>query len=569
MFQLENLDNIPHKPGVYLFLGRKDEVLYIGKAKDLKKRVSQYFAANSVWKLDMLSKAIKVEYLLAQTESEALYLEDNLIKRHQPPYNSLLKWDNSYVFIKITKESYPQIFITRRKVNDGATYIGPKHMRRDLKELLQFFRQFLQRRWCKSTQFKQGVLCSDYFFWLCKGWCIMNIQWSNQWSKQQLVDVAAKQWLVLDREQSYYREEYQRLVNVVTDFFYGNSKPLVQHIHQVLQDAIQQEHFEYCARLKSILSHVNVFVEQQRVVMTQPLSGVLRLIRETWEYYVIVICVLYEGKVIDVIRNKQKKQEIWLDELQMWLAREFDVDSSRQKVFELSDGVFVLNGDLCKIKAISRKECVTLCEGFMEAYIAGSSFETDSVMNSLHQELQDRYQLKSYPYKIECVDISHFSWGRASGGLSCQVWWVPYKAGYRKYKIADKKIAGDDYASLRFVLQKRFGSMQQNKDYPDLMIIDGWIGQLHTIQQLIRDHPERNDYREQVQIAALGKWSARKRSQKSKGEREQLFVLENGWRIREYELRYDQIDMILTWARDEAHRFANAYRTKQMWMEWR
>jgi excinuclease ABC subunit C len=91
MFQLDNLSNIPHKPGVYLFFGRKEEVLYIGKAKDLYKRVSQYFSANSVWKLDMLSKATRVEYLLAQTESEALYLEDNLIKRHQPPYNSLLK----------------------------------------------------------------------------------------------------------------------------------------------------------------------------------------------------------------------------------------------------------------------------------------------------------------------------------------------------------------------------------------------------------------------------------------------------------------------------------------------
>jgi excinuclease UvrABC nuclease subunit len=303
-------------------------------------------------------------------------------------------------------------------------------------------------------------------------------------------------------------------------------------------------------------------------VMTEQRSWVLWLVRETSDYYIMVICVLYEGKVIDVIRNKQKKEEIWSEELQLSLAREFHVDLSKQKIFPLVAGSFVLNGDLCKMKVSSRKECLALCEWFMEAYIAGSSFEVDSVMNSLLKELQDRYQLQSFPYKIECVDISHLSGWWASGGLSCLVWGVSYKPAYRRYKI-DKTIAGDDYASLKFVLEKRFVSMGEHKDYPDLMIIDGWIGQLHAIQQLIREHPERDEYRELIQIVALGKWSARQRSQKSKGEREQLFVLEQGWRIREYALSYDQIDMVLTWVRDEAHRFANAYRTKQMWMEWK
>lgn len=116
----------------------------------------------------MLLNAQKVEFHIVTTESEALFLEDNLIKKHTPPYNSLLKADNSYAYIKITNEEYPQIFLTRFRDNDGSTYIGPKNNTRDVREMLHFFRQLFQFRGCKKVQFQQGQLCSDYFFGLCE-----------------------------------------------------------------------------------------------------------------------------------------------------------------------------------------------------------------------------------------------------------------------------------------------------------------------------------------------------------------------------------------------------------------
>jgi len=112
----------------------------------------------------MLEKADKVDFLIVKNESEALYLEDNMIKQHQPEYNNLLKADNSYVYIKITKESFPQIFLTRKKINDNALYIGPKNDTIQLKKFLQYLRQIVKFRGCKTTQFKQGKLCSDYYF---------------------------------------------------------------------------------------------------------------------------------------------------------------------------------------------------------------------------------------------------------------------------------------------------------------------------------------------------------------------------------------------------------------------
>lgn len=159
-----DISKIPTQAGVYLFKDRKDEILYIGKAKNLQKRLTQYFSPNSLRKQEMLSKATKVDFLTVKNESEALYLEDNLIKQHQPFYNNLLKADNSYTYIKITKEQFPQIILTKRRNNDGAIYIGPKNDTIQLKKFLQYLRQILKFRGCKTTQFKQGKLCSDYYF---------------------------------------------------------------------------------------------------------------------------------------------------------------------------------------------------------------------------------------------------------------------------------------------------------------------------------------------------------------------------------------------------------------------
>ena len=166
-----DISKIPNNAGVYLFKDRKWTILYIGKAKNLQKRLWQYFSPNSLRKQEMLEKADKVDFLMVKNESEALYLEDNMIKQHQPEYNNLLKADNSYVYIKITKESFPQIFLTRKKINDNALYIGPKNDTIQLKKFLQYLRQIVKYRGCKSTQFKQGKLCSDYYFWLCRGRC--------------------------------------------------------------------------------------------------------------------------------------------------------------------------------------------------------------------------------------------------------------------------------------------------------------------------------------------------------------------------------------------------------------
>ena len=146
MFQLSDTAHVPTQSGVYLFYDHHHKILYIGKAKNLRKRIKQYFAHGSVWKQDMLMQAKSLDFITTQSESESLYLEDNLIKKHLPPFNRLLKSDNSYVYIKITNHHFPQIFVTHQRRNDGAIYVGPKHYRSELSKLLHYLRQILHRR---------------------------------------------------------------------------------------------------------------------------------------------------------------------------------------------------------------------------------------------------------------------------------------------------------------------------------------------------------------------------------------------------------------------------------------
>lgn len=192
MFTLPTLDHIPMTPWVYVFRDSKKTILYVGKAKQLRKRISQYISPGSVWKQDMLSKAHSLEFFECQSEQEALIFESNMIKQHQPVFNRLLKWDNSYVYIKITNHPFPQLTLTRRRVNDWAIYIGPKNNTQQLKKLIHYLRQYLQFRTCTDRQFRQGVLCNDYVFWLCKWWCVY-----AQCDNQTKLDQAKRLWFEL------------------------------------------------------------------------------------------------------------------------------------------------------------------------------------------------------------------------------------------------------------------------------------------------------------------------------------------------------------------------------------
>ena len=534
---MKNIDltHFPELPWVYLFKDKKGCVLYIWKAKNLKKRVSQYFTPGSVWKQEMVAHAENVEFIIVENESESLYLESNLIKKYQPPFNNMLKWANAYAYIKLTKHQIPQIFITRKKINDGGVYIWPKHHTRDLKKFLQYLRQVVQYRTCPLSKFNQGKLCSDYYFWLCKWWCCKKDLWTPEYPK------------------------------LITNFFKWNTAPVEKKIKELINEAIKTENFEWAAKLRDIYLQIWNFTEQQSVEYSKSFSGYLLQIRETGPRRTYVLLNFFEWKMIDVIRHHFEKDEIDEETMVASFSSEFWTFSFENWFY--STVHFPWNRE-------EKQRILKLFDDFFESYLLVNTIHWSWIMNELLQDLQDRYHLLQFPYQVECLDISHL-WGDwTSWWLSAITWGLPDKNHYRKYKITTSK--NDDYLSLKEVLIRRFKLDKKiNREewkilhLPNVFILDWWKGQLWILNELSEEYSSLNNIIKSVQFCALWKWEARKKSSiwnKSKKSEntvwEKLYVWKK-WVIEEYDLIYNDSDKILVKLRDEAHRFANSYRKKQ------
>ena len=532
MLKPSAIAHFPHTPGVYLFKDKKGQILYIGKAKNLKKRVGQYFTPGSVWKQDMIAQAETVDFLSVENESESLYLESNLIKKHLPPFNNMLKGANAYAYIKLTKHPVPQLFITRKKVNDGAVYIGPKHNTRELKKFLQYLRQIVQYRACTLSQFKEGKLCSDFYFWLCKGWC----------AKPELE-----------------KPDYPQLI---TSFFKGNTQPVEKQLKKLIDDAVAVQNFEWAAKLRDIYLQISQFTEKQSVEYAKSFSGYLLQIRQIGLWRCYVLLHFFEGKMIDVIRHHFQEEDLDTDEMLANFSSEFGTFSPQGNWFATE------KFSLTKEETARMDQ---LFDDFFQSYLLAQTLQGGSVMKELLVELQKRYHLSHFPYQIECLDISHLQGERTSGGLSCLVGGLEEKRNYRKYKI--QTVKNDDYQALQEVLVRRFGLAEKQEvtklALPNLFILDGGKGQLSILFDLVKQYPAIEKLFSEVQFAALGKGEARKKShigQKSKKSDstvgEKLYVWKH-WSIEEFDLVYDEADRLLTKVRDEAHRFANYYRKQQ------
>lgn len=530
-----DIANIPHKPWIYQFKDKKGNILYIWKAKNLKNRVSQYFNPNSVWKQEMLNLAETVDFFQVKTESEALYLEDNLIKKYQPPFNNMLKWSNSYAYIKITNDDFPQIIITRNKIKDWSKYIWPKYNTRELKNFLQYLRCILKWRWCKKTEFRKWKVCSDCHFWLCQWRC----------SKQYFPDY----------EQA--KKEYSDMIYLIEQFFRWNTKPVEKEIKKQINLAVEQQHFERAAKLRDIYLQIENLVEKQTVVLSKDTTWYVCQIREISGRLVYSVLNFYEWKLIDVIINKKNQEDF--DENSVLSSLESELwDLEKDEI----DGSVFYHTKKIKLNKTQTNDINTLIDWFFDSYVVWESFRDENMINWLLATLQNKYSLKNFPYQIECVDISHLSWAYTSGWLSCFVWWIPNYKLYRKYKI-NAKIdvkSGDDYAALTEVITRRF---QDTQNYPDLFILDGWKGQLGILRDLLKQERFQKVY-EKVDFVSLGKWVARHTGWKLKWEKEKIFKFHNSLEIQQIDLDYDQADKILVKIRDEAHRFCNAYRKEQM-----
>ncbi len=288
----EKISKFPHKPWIYIWK-KWNTVLYVWKAKDLNKRVNQYFRTWIwVWKEDMVSKATDIEYLLTRTEEEALILENNLIKKYSPAYNCLLKWDNSYTYIRITQEEFPKIEFTRYK-DKPWTYIWPKPWKKDTKNILQILRQILKFRTCSTTKFNKWQLCSDFTLWLCAWWC--------NWKQQEA------------------KEEYKKIVKILIDFFNGKTNPIKKLIKEKINQAIEIQNFEYANILKNTYFKLEKLTEKQTIELDEKITWYFIKVKKQNNIYFMIYAKFIDWKLIDIVKLKNNENNFLESMLQDWL----------------------------------------------------------------------------------------------------------------------------------------------------------------------------------------------------------------------------------------------------------
>jgi len=299
-----DIEKIPEKTWVYLWK-KKNKVLYVWKAKNIKKRIKQYFQTGIwVWKEDMVSKADNIDYFLTKNEEEALVLEEKLVKQYNPPYNSLLKWDNSYVYVKIEKWDFPKISFTHYK-DENTTYIGPKAYRKDLKDIFKILKSILKFRTCSKTKFSQWKLCSEYTLWICKWWCVL--------------------------KDDNKKNEYKKIIKIIKDFFNWKNEWIKSLIVEKINEAVEKQNFEYANVLKQIYFKLDKLSQTQSIEFDENINGYFIKIKKEKNMYFMVYARFQDGKIVDLVKLKDNENNFLKSMLYDGMISEYE---------KLSDGFY-------------------------------------------------------------------------------------------------------------------------------------------------------------------------------------------------------------------------------------
>ncbi len=529
--------------------------------------MKQYFSPWSVWKVDMVVQAHTVEYIQTRTEEEALLLEEQLIKNYLPEYNRLLKNNSNYLWVKYTDEDFPQIQIVRKRKNDKAIYIWPKQRSRKFYTMMKYLRRIFKYRTMPRTAFSKGVLDMDFHLKLDEWRSVIHKLNKEHTQYDRRKQLATKNWIDTDISYDTRKDTYKQRLITLKKFLEWDTQNLLDTLANQIEYFASKENFERCAELKNIYEYIKEWdIQYQSVVLDTLRDGKIGWITQIQDQYVVIIIQFTKWKIIDVIRHK--KDLIWLDieQIIIELKTEFWFRNTYSKgtVTRISTRWYSM------LKSSDKKELEDLYLKFLESYVSSHAFDKGSIMWEILVWLMKRYSFPKLPYHIECIDISHLSWGWISGWLSCYINGLPSKGWYRQYKIKSvEKWKSDDYASLKEIIIRRFWLEKkeiQVDDIPELFVIDGWKGQLWILESIQDEYPRFEKVLQYTHFVSLGKWKARTKKWRMSWAVEEVFWFDN-WNIQSIKLVYDEIDRILLSCRDEAHRFSNRYRKKQMSQE--
>jgi excinuclease ABC subunit C len=506
-------ERTPSQPGVYLFKSRQGDILYIGKAKNLKARIAQYFQTKDDPVLkNLLKQSEEIEYILTDDEKDALHLEYNLIQIHQPPFNIRLKDDKSFPSIEITiQDTFPGVYYSRR-FKPGSTVFGPVADAKSTKVLIDLITRIFKLRTCSASVFKKGVACLYFYIDRCSGPCIQKID----------------------------QIEYNRQVRDAVNFLKGERRPTIQRLEARMKAHAQVLEFEKAQQIKEDLDLIRDFRLESYISSSKKVDfDAIALHLEdnhTWLVQFSVVAGRVSQREIFSFTNFSKgREEILKDFLvsnytQKNIPPEIVVPFDPADAFELENLFTILAGKKVRLKVPLRgikKKMLELTIKNLNDLIEKTSFP------SIAEHLETSLNLKRSPNHIEGYDISHLSERERVGAVVVFINGNPARSLYRNYLI--KSAGPGDTEALKEVLQRRFKNIKQ---HPDLLLIDGGKPQLGAAKEIKKRIGLKSD------IVALAK-------------REERVFLENGGSVI---LPDDSSEKFLFQSiRDEAHRRANTH----------
>ncbi len=532
----QKLAALPNKPGVYRYFDKKGELIYVGKAKNLKRRVSSYFNKEQFGKTRVLvSKIADLEYSIVDSESEALLLENTMIKQYKPRYNIMLKDDKTYPWICIKKEAFPRVFLTRRKVNDGSDYFGPYPSVRTAHILLDLLGQAYKIRPCRTPLTEIGVekgkykVCLDYHIHKCNGPC------------EGLISKA----------------EYNAMIAEIREIIKGNMGGVLRDLKAQMMDFASRMEFEKAHEIKVKYDLLEEYRSRSTVVSQSIHDVEVFSYVDDGEDFFVNYMKVKDGAVVQSHSFEMKRRlEETVEELLLLAVadlRQQSGDHAPEIIvpvkldYALKDVEVTIpqRGDKLKLLDLSRRNAV---QYKIDLEKQRSLVDPERHQKRVLNQLKEALQLEEMPEVIECFDNSNFQGDYAVAGMVQFVKGKPNKAGYRHFNI--KTVEGpDDYASMKEVVRRRYSRLiEEKKPLPNLIITDGGKGQMEVVRQVIQDELQVN-----IPIAGL-----------AKDDRHRTNELLFGFPPRIVGLKPNsEVFRLLAHIQDEVHRFAITFHRKK------
>ena len=528
----EKLALLPESPGVYIMRNAENKIIYVGKARILKNRVRQYFGHNknhSPKVKAMVEKIADFETIVTGSEIEALILECNLIKQHRPRYNISLKDDKTYPYLKVTlAEEYPRLMVTRRKVKDGSRYFGPYADAGAMHQTVKLLRRLFPMRTCRIMQKRP---CLSYHIKRCLAPCV------------NLAD----------------KGEYRAMVEAVCLFLEGRTDDAERTLAEKMQKAAEEFAFERAARLRDQLAAVQRIAAKQKITTDAGDMDAVAAVTDSRGAAAAVL-IVRGGKMTGCERFMLKGGE---DETLAAVTEAFIKEYYAQASFipkevllpveveemeDISAWLTELKGQKSEVTAPKRgtkRDIVAMARQNAEKFLSDERErerkKAASTMGAV-EELGRYLNLSRLPRRMECFDISHNQGQETVASMVVFEDGAPKKSDYRRFKIKSAEGKPDDFKSMREVTSRRYGKLPK-EDMPDLIVIDGGMGQLSSALQIIRDAGHKD-----VPVVGLAK------------QFELVFVEGSSLPV-ELPRRSEALYLIER-IRDEAHRFAITYHRK-------